>query len=64
MSKTNRTSDPKAVTASALETIARDCTPFKTLAVQNSDELDFQPVAVWELRAALEAAFQAGRASV
>jgi hypothetical protein len=63
MSKTARTSDPKSSTSSSLEAIARECTAFQTLAVQNNDELDFQPVAVWEMRAALEAAFQAGRAS-
>ena len=34
-----------------------------TLAVQNSDRLDFHTVAVWTLQAALEAAFAAGMAT-
>jgi hypothetical protein len=36
----------------------------KTLETQSSDALDFCDVAVWNLKAALEAAFEAGRQSV
>lgn len=33
------------------------------LDTRNSDSLDFRDIAVWNLRAALEAAFEAGRQS-
>lgn len=33
---------------------------FKTLETRNSDELDFREVSVWEVKKALEAAFEAG----
>ena len=33
----------------------------ETLDTQNSDRLDFHDVAVWAMRAALEAAYEAGR---
>ncbi len=36
----------------------------KTLETQNSDALDFHDLAVWTLKAALEAAFNAGCESV
>ena len=36
----------------------------KTLETQNSDALDFHDLAVWTLRAALEASFNAGYKSV
>ena len=35
---------------------------IKTLETQNSDRLDFHDVAVWSIRAALEAAYAAGQA--
>lgn len=35
---------------------------FETMETRNSDRLDFREVAVWQVRAALEAAFAAGRA--
>ena len=34
---------------------------IKTLETRNSDRLDFHDVAVWAIRAALEAAYEAGR---
>ena len=34
-----------------------------TLETQRSDSFDFHEVAVWQLRAALEAAFEAGKAT-
>lgn len=37
---------------------------FQTLETRNSDALDFREIAVWTMRTALEAAFEAGRKSV
>jgi hypothetical protein len=34
---------------------------LETLETRNSDQLDFHDVAVWAIRSALEAAFEAGR---
>ena len=36
---------------------------IETLETQNRDRLDFHDVAVWSIRAALEAAFAAGQAA-
>ena len=36
---------------------------LETLDTRNSDSLDFHDVAVWSIRAALEEAFAAGRAT-
>ncbi len=36
---------------------------LETLETRNSDQLDFYDVAVWAIRSALEAAFEAGRQS-
>jgi len=46
-----------------LERIAREKLRVPTLRTQRSDSLDFHEVAVWELRAALEAAFEAGKSA-
>jgi len=43
------------------EKIARDKLFVPTLLTRKSDSLDFHEVAVWQLRAALEAAFEAGK---
>ena len=48
---------------SILERIANDKLRVPTLRTQRCDNLDFHEVAVWELRAALEAAFEAGRSA-
>ncbi|MEO8243492.1 MAG: hypothetical protein ABI832_14395 [bacterium] len=37
---------------------------IETLEIRNSDGLDFHDVAVWSIRAALEAAFAAGQAAI
>ena len=37
---------------------------IETLETRRSDSLDFHDVAVWQVRAALEAAYRAGQASV
>lgn len=44
-----------------LEQIAKEHLFIETLETQNSDRLDFHDVSVWGVRAALEAAFEAGR---
>lgn len=43
--------------------IARQKLFVKTLETRNSDDVDFHDLAVWSLKAALEAAYEAGRAS-
>jgi len=50
--------------AAVLARIAREKLHLETLATRNSDSLDFHQLAVWRVKEALEAAFQAGRASV
>lgn len=44
-----------------LQQIARTALGIDTLETQRSDRLDFHDVAVWSLKAALEAAYQAGQ---
>ncbi len=44
--------------------IAHDKLGFQTLKVRNLDRLDFREVSVWGVKAALEAAFEAGVKSV
>jgi hypothetical protein len=46
-----------------LEIAARHFHSIETLETQNSDRLDFHDVAVWAIRAALEAAYAAGHAA-
>ncbi len=53
--------EPKA--RKTIETIARDHLQVPTLDTRRSDSLDFHEVAVWQLREALEAAYQAGLAA-
>lgn len=50
-------------TQKELENIARTVLGLETLATQNSDSLDFHELAVWQIQEALEAAYQAGKAS-
>ncbi len=45
------------------EIAARHFHSIETLETQNSDRLDFHDVAVWAIRAALEAAYAAGHAA-
>lgn len=44
-----------------LQQIAKAALGIDTLETQRSDRLDFHDVAVWRLKAALEAAYQAGQ---
>jgi hypothetical protein len=46
-----------------LERIAREILDLETLETRKSDSLDFREQAVWTLRRALEAAYEAGRAA-
>ena len=49
--------------AEVLAQIARKVLKMETLEARNADSLDFQEHAVWKIREALEAAYQAGAAS-
>lgn len=44
-----------------IEKIACDVFRIETLEIRNSDRLDFHELAVWQIRKALEMAFEAGR---
>ena len=46
-----------------LEIAAKHFHSIETLETQNSDRLDFHDVAIWAIRAALEAAYAAGVAA-
>ena len=46
-----------------IERIAREHLRIDTLETRRSDRLDFRDVAVWSVKSALEAAFDAGRAA-
>jgi len=50
-------------TKEIFEQIAKDHLHIDNLETQNLDRLDFHEVAVWNIRAALEAAYNAGRTS-
>lgn len=49
--------------AEVVEKIGRDVMGLETLEQRKSDSLDFHDMAVWTMKAALEAAYAAGRAS-
>ena len=50
-----------AADALLLEIAQKHFPNIETLETRNSDGLDFHDVAVWAIRAALEAAYEAGR---
>ncbi|NVJ27625.1 hypothetical protein HUW62_41070 [Myxococcus sp. AM011] len=54
-------SKPAQAPAETLERIAREEMDIETLEKRWSDNLDFHNVSVWGLKAALEAAYQAGK---
>jgi hypothetical protein len=54
---------PEAPSEALLLEIATKHFCLETLETRNSDSLDFHEVAVWSIRAALEAAFAAGVAA-
>jgi len=45
----------------AIEAIAKKHLHIKTLETRNSDSLDFHDLGVWSIKAALLAAYEAGR---
>lgn len=49
--------------AGVIEDIAKKELGIQTLETRKSDSLDFHDVAVWQVRAALEAAYRAGQAA-
>ena len=44
-----------------IDKIAREILDLETLETRNMDGLDFHELSVWEIRKALEAAYNAGR---
>ena len=48
----------------AIEKLAKEILHLDTLETRKSDELDFSEQAVWTLKAALEATYEAGRQAV
>lgn len=49
------------MTHPTLDHIAQTILGLETLDTRNSDRLDFHDLAVWNIKAALQAAFEAGR---
>ena len=49
------------MTTKPLEHIAQTLLGLETLDTRNSDRLDFHDLAVWNIKAALQAAFEAGQ---
>ena len=58
MKDTKHTQEYKAAT---IQNIARDLMGLETLETRRSDSLDFHELAVWTIRDALAAVFEAGR---
>ena len=56
-----KSADPNAARDALLMEIAERHLFLETLETRNSDSLDFHETAVWAIRSALEAAFEAGR---
>jgi len=59
MAKT--TKHTQAYKDATIRNIARDLLGLETLDTRRRDCLDFHDLAVWQIKAALEAAFEAGR---
>lgn len=57
---TSATAKPDPALQETFERIARETLNIETLKTRSSDSLDFHEVAVWRLKEALEAAYQAG----
>jgi hypothetical protein len=55
--------NPGATVDARLEQIARTTLGLETLETRRSDGLDFHDLAVWQIKQALQAAYEAGRAS-
>lgn len=54
----------KSTPAKTIQEIAREILNLETLETRNMDSLDFHDMSVWDIRKALEAAYNAGRESV
>jgi hypothetical protein len=54
---------PPETAESAITHIARTTLGLETLETRRSDRLDFHDLAVWQIKQALQAAYEAGRAS-
>jgi hypothetical protein len=63
MRSPNHGSQPMTQRDTTLAEIAARLLHLETLETRNSDSLDFHDMAVWSIKAALEAAFEAGRQS-
>ena len=63
--RTSKTAEADAIVARAatLTQIAANHLHMSTLATRNNDSADFYDIAVWSIKAALEAAYEAGRAA-
>ena len=60
----NNTNQPAASSQDeTIRMIAKELLGLDTIETRKSDRLDFSDQAVWQLRAALEAAYNAGKAS-
>ena len=60
----NNTKQPAASSQEeTIRTIAKELLGLDTIETRKSDRLDFSDQAVWQLRAALEAAYNAGKAA-
>lgn len=57
------TTQPAQSIDAMFESIARKHLRIETLEARNSDSLDFTEVAVWGVKAALQAAYEAGLAA-
>jgi len=55
------TQHTQAYKDATIRNIARDLLGLETLDTRRRDCLDFHDLAVWQIKAALEAAFEAGR---
>lgn len=61
MARHRKPADPNAARDALLLDIAQRHLFLETLETRNRDRLDFHDTAVWAIRSALEAAFEAGR---
>lgn len=57
----NAAKHPRTSADATIQTIARDLLGIETLETRRSDGLDFHDLAVWQIRKALTAAFEAGQ---
>ena len=58
------TANSESIIEACLDQIAKTTLRLETLETRHSDGLDFHDVAVWQIKQALRAAYEAGRNSV